>query len=161
MSSIAHRIALALAGMCGAIQRANGYATDAGLRVYPGRQAVFSAEDLIDGPLIVIAPAEEFEQPIDAAPQKLRHSVAHTVTAAALLDGADALASAHDLLADLKRALLRVDVPRPVEAGQVLGEAITYAGATVELPQPGEQVLSVTVTLTVGYSERRGDPTTT
>ena len=164
MSSIAYRIALAIATLCEAVQQSAGYATDAGLRVYVGMQTGFSADDLVEGPVIVVNPGGpdgDFDEPVQATPQKLRNRVSHAITAAARLDNTDALSTGHQLLADLKRALLRTDTPRPLDAGEILGEEITYAGARVELPAPGEQVVSVTVTVTCGYSERRGDPAST
>ena len=161
--SIAKRITLALTAMLQSIVAADGYHTDAGLRVYRGR-AVMGPDDLAEGPLVVIGPTPErdSEDPVDQQPQKLRHELRLTVTAVMRPESeADPLDTAHNLLADLKRALLRPDTPRPVLAGEVLGEEIRYAGATLTVPEPGEQIVSAAVHLTVRYSERRGDPTST
>ena len=107
-------------------------------------------------------PERDSEDPVDQQPQKIRHELRLTVTAVMRPESeADPLDTAHNLLADLKRALLRVDTPRPVLDGDVLGEEIRYAGATLTVPEPGEQIVSAAVHLTVRYSERRGDPTST
>lgn len=164
MTTLAERITTAVSDLARDITTANGYATDAGLRVYRGR-AVSGPDDLLDGPLVVVGVPDdgETETPVQAMPDKMRQSLRLTVTALALAESeADPLDTAHALLGDLKRALLRPEPQlRPRDAGTVLGEEIAYAGATLYPPAAGEKMVSASLTLTVRYSERRGDPSTT
>ena len=139
------------------IRHAAGFNTDLGLALYRGRGA-YTLQDLETGPALNLYSAgEEF---VDRSANQQR--LALTVTIEAFSEyTTDADATADLLLADIKAAVLSVDEPRLTDADGPLGQRLEYVSAAVDLPNPGERMVSVTVTLRCRYFERYGAPTLT
>ena len=157
MSPLPARIRAVLVARLQAIRQSAGFNTDLGLAVTRGRGA-YALQDLATGPAVnLYTPGEEYQ---DASGNQQRQALDITIEAFSAYD-TDADATADLLLADIKAAVLSVDEPRLTDADGPLGQRLEYVSAAVDLPNPGERMVSVTVTLRCRYFERYGAPTLT
>jgi hypothetical protein len=156
-ASVARRARQAVALRLQDIRTLAGYYTDMGLYVHTGRVS-FTAEALSVGPAVTVyTPTEEF---VDLSGNQHRIALSITVEAfAAYTDDPDTVAD--DLLADLKTALLREAQPALTDAAGPIGQRLAYVSADIDLPDPGEQMVMVTVLLRCHYFERYGAPALT
>ena len=156
-ASVARRARQAVALRLHDIRTLAGYNTDMGLYVSTGRIAP-TADALSVGPAVTVyTPSEEFIEP---SGNQQRIALSITVEAfAAYLDDPDTVAD--DLLADLKTALLRAAQPALTDAEGPIGQRLAYVSADIDLPDPGEQMVMVTVTLRCPYFELYGSPNLT
>ena len=152
--SIAGRARRAVAERLRAIRAVDGYHTDMGLAVTAGRTSLGPADLAVTPAVVVYTPTEEF---LDASGDQQRIALNITVEAFAVYDQ-DADAVADDLLADLKTALLRAEQPGLADAAGPIGQRLEYVSAGIDLPDPGERLVMVTVTLRCRYFERYGQP---
>jgi len=115
-------------------------------------------QDLATGPAVnLYTSGEEY---LDASGNQQRQVLAITVEAFSTFD-ADADAVADALLADIKAAVLRADQPTLTDAAGPLGQRLQYVTSSVDLPDPGERMVCLTVNLRCPYFERYGAPTLT
>lgn len=151
------RIRAALATRLQTIRQSAGFNTDMGLAVYRGRGA-YTLQDLETGPALNLYSAgEEF---VDRSANQQRLALTVTIEAfSAYTDDADGVADL--LLADIKAAVLSADQPTLTDATGPLGQRLEYVSAAVDLPDPGQQMVMVTVTLRIPYFELYGSPTLT
>ena len=139
------------------IRQSAGFNTDLGLAVYRGRGA-YALQDLATGPAVNLYVTGEEYHDRSANQQRLGLNV--TIEAFSAFD-ADADAVADLLLADIKSAVLSAAAPTLLDSGGPLGQRVAYVSSAFDMPNPGEQMVSVTVTLRVPYFERYGSPTLT
>lgn len=135
-----------------AVQVANGFNTDAGLRVYRGRRT-FDFEG--DYPVFSVWSPEN-------TPADNRHNERHDLTLSVVVEG-HALAdldnpndAAQDLLGDIKQALF-------LAADRTMGNLVAdlrWTAEATEVPEDGGQVVSVRVFAEASYPELYGDPYT-
>lgn len=159
MITIASRIAQVLTARLSLIQVANGYETDAGLRVYRGR-VIMSADDMEPGPLVVIYPVQgaPTETPVEGMETRVRNELRLSVLGMAVPGDMDhPLDMAFQLIGDIKRALFQSIAPL-VDAGERISEPPEYTGSRVALPEPGEQTVVAGVDVMIRYFEQRGNP---
>ena len=157
MSSIPARIRDVLVARLQTIRRVDGFNTDLGLAVTRGR-AAYAEQDLSNGPAAnLYTPGEER---VDGAGNQQRNALSITVEAWDIFDH-DADAVADRLLADIKAAVLSAAQPTLSDAAGPLGQRLDYVSASIDLPDPGQRLVSVTVTLLCPYFERYGAPTLT
>jgi len=157
VSTIPARIRDVLIARLETIRQADGFNTDMGLAVCRGR-AAYTAQDLATGPAVnLYSSGEEY---LDASGNQQRQTLAITVEAFATFD-TDADAVADGLLADIKAAVLRADQPTLTDAAGPLGQRLQYVTSSVDLPDPGERMVCLTVNLRCQYFERYGAPTLT
>jgi len=157
VSAIPARIRAVLIARLETIRQADGFNTDMGLAVYRGR-ASYTVQDLATGPAVnLYTSGEEY---LDASGNQQRQVLAITVEAFAAFD-TDADAVADGLLADIKAAVLRADQPTLTDAAGPLGQRLQYVTSSVDLPDPGERMVCLTVNLRCQYFERYGAPTLT
>lgn len=156
-AAIPARIRDVLVARLQTIRQIAGFNTDLGLAVYRGRGA-YALQDLATGPAVnLYATGEEFHA---AMGNQQRLALNITVEAFSAFDP-DADAVADELLADIKAAVLSAAQPTLTDATGPLGQRLEYVSSAVDLPNPGEQMVSVAVTLRVPYFERYGAPTLT
>lgn len=147
---------------------ANGYTTDMGLHVHPGRP-LLASQDLDTGAAVAITtPSETMRDRTPGLQQRIALDI--EVEAAARMDlplppdvptpvtPADV---ADALLGDLKRALLRAEQLRIEDAGATLTMRVEYVSAEVDLPAAGEGIVTVTARFGCTYFERYGNPAAT
>jgi len=153
--SIPARIRDALAARLQTIRRVDGFHTDMGLAVTRGRVA-YAEQDLLGGPALnLYTPGEDY---LDHMGSQQRNVLNITVEAWGLFDH-DADAVADQLLADIKAAVLSAEQPVLTDVAGPLGQRLEYVSASVDLPDPGQRLVSVTVSLRCPYFERYGAPT--
>lgn len=152
--SVAGRARRAVVERLRAIRAVDGYYTDMGLAVIAGRTSLGPADLAVTPVVAVYTPAEEF---IDLSGDQHRIGLTITVEAFAVYDQ-DADTVADDLLSDLKTALLRAEQPALADATGPIGQRLEYVSAGIDLPDPGERLVMVTVTLRCRYFERYGAP---
>jgi hypothetical protein len=143
------RILDALKARAQKITIANGYATDAGLRVLIGRQVV-SKDDTF--PLIAMAVAPE--PVLRGAGDRARLNLDVEFHALATADVDDPLRPVEDLLGDLKRALFRKE-DRTLNGAAI---DVAYVGEGTLEREEGGAIVGVRVRLTADYVEMYGDP---
>ena len=151
------RIRAVLATRLQTIRQSAGFNTDLGLAVYRGRGA-YTLQDLETRPAVNLYVTGEEYHDRSANQQRLGLNV--TIEAFGAFD-ADADAVADLLLADIKSAVLSAAAPTLLDSGGPLGQRVAYVSATFDLPDPGQRMVSVTVTLRIPYFERYGAPTLT
>jgi hypothetical protein len=132
------------------IRPGNGYETDAGLRVFQGRVALTEDDTL---PVIALVPGDAT---VVVNAQRIKYRLPVTAEALTLADAIDPLVPAEALLADLKRALFRLD-DRTLDGLVVDVEYGAPEG--VEQRADGGTHVAARVTAVVTYMERYGDPT--
>ena len=101
--SLANDTALAIAALLAGIRTANGYNTDAGIRVYRGRRAV--DEDEI--PCLTLIEGED--SVIDANDRQVSLAVPYSIEGHTACDAENPNDAAHVLIADIKRAIFSAD----------------------------------------------------
>lgn len=150
----AHRIVLALQARCEAITKAGGYATDAGLRVYRGRDVVTRSDSF---PLLVIHRDPEEVVGAQGGRQfpgvSLRLRMAFGIEGHIEADPDNPLDAAHAVIADIKQAIfLPTDrlVPETTE--------LAYTDSFVERRGDGASIASVAVNGHVEFTEEVGQP---
>lgn len=151
------RIRAALVARLQTIRQSAGFNTDLGLAVYRGRGA-YTLQDLETGPAVnLYVTGEEYH---DRSGNQQRLGLNVSIEAfSAYTDDADAVADL--LLADIKAAVLKADAPTVLDSGGPLGQRVAYVSATFDLPDPGQRMVMVTVTLRIPYFELYGSPTLT
>lgn len=152
--SIALRIRAVLAGRVADIRAADGYATDMGLCVLDSR-AEPAAADLVLGPAVSVRLGSE--EAVERLGGQLRLSREVRVIGWSLASD-DPEATAEALLSDIKRAVLRPAEPALTDAAGRIGQQMEYARADLDLPEPGEALLTVEATFTARYFEAYGNP---
>jgi predicted TIM-barrel enzyme len=131
------------------ITLANGYGSDAGLRVSRGRLRISPDESF---PLLLI---HEGDETVDkrAGNNTVQLSEAVTIEGFAQSDPDNPLDAAHYLLADIKRALFPAIQRHP---GLIIrGE---YDGKSIQTPDDGSGFVSVQVRIKILWSEYLSDP---
>lgn len=157
MSSIPARIRDVLVARLQTIRRVDGFNTDLGLAITRGRVA-YAVQDLATGPVAnLYTQGEEY---LDRSGNQQRNALTVIVEAWGQYDH-DADAVADELLADIKAAVLSAAQPTLTDAAGPLGQRLEYVSASVDLPDPGQRLVSVTVSLRCPYFERYGAPTLT
>lgn len=156
MDTVAKRIVQTLATRLGVVQVANGYNTDAGLRVFRGRRS-FDASTVTLPVLSVWNPESE--------PDEMYHAERLDMTASVVVEGfavADVNApndTAQDLLGDIKQALFLHETTAD-QTVNGLAVQIRFRGEVTQVPEEGATVVSVLVRADVFYPELHGDPYT-
>lgn len=151
------RIRDVLIGRLETIRQAAGFNTDLGLAIYPGRGG-YALQDVTDCPRANVYAAGEAPRDFSGNQQRIEREFAIEAFSA-YADDADAVAEL--LLADIKAAVFIADQPRLADAAGQLTQKLEYVSAAIDLPTPGEQMVSVTVTVRCTYFERYGAPTLT
>lgn len=154
--TVAQRVLAALADRLAAIRTADGYNTDAGQHVFQGR--IYLDEDT-DLPALSII--ENLEQPTTAQVDGplVRESTPYQVQGLIACDTRDPLLAGHQLLADIKRAVLRN--PAGPEFEELLpGASLEYTGRQVFQRLESSRFVEVHVLLTITHCEQYGDPYT-
>jgi hypothetical protein len=119
--SVAHEIALALTAKLQQITKANGYATDIGTRVFRGKLALTPS----DMPCIVIVEGDD--SVLEHTRIKARVKQRYTLEGHAECDAENPNDRAHEIIADLKRAVFNGDLTLggPVRSIEYRGRLIT------------------------------------
>jgi hypothetical protein len=131
------------------ISIANGYQTDAGLRVSRGRKRISRDETF---PLISIHEGEEeVVKSVGVSVVQLRLPV--TVEGFVESDLANPLDSAHPLLADIKKSLFPALIQN---RGSIIN--VNYLGRVIDPPEDGSRYSSVSVHLAVEWGEELSNP---
>jgi hypothetical protein len=134
------------------IRTANGYHTDAGVRVYLGRTFL----DAGDVPALTIRPGEdEGEVEVDAS--LYRETVAYEIHGVCSADPAKPFEAGHQLAADIRRAIYRA---RSIDFEDLDGTAaqVEPGGTVVTEAAAGGEYCEVTVALRVTHTEQLGAP---
>lgn len=153
-SKAAH-IAAAVATRLATITRANGYNTDAGLHVWRGRTAIDTAE---------LPSLTLFEQEDQVEAQRIIDSPAPTsidtnlllpliIEGSAVCDPDHPNVTGHALVADIKRALFSADLK-----WGGLATHTRYLGRTLGPREGGDDIVTVTVQIRIGYTEDLAKP---
>lgn len=150
MSARRQEILEALLARLHDIAPANGYATEAGLRISYGRTQL-SPDDTL--PAATLVPGDPTLQG-QGEGDRYRLSMPVTASGLVTVDPADPLASIEPLLADLKKALLRKN---DVTLGG-LAIRVRYVGEHVADREEGGTTAAVQVSIAVEYMEGYGDP---
>lgn len=151
--SVAKQILTKLDTRLKTILVANGYNTNAGQRVYRGRKSFDWGDAALFPAISVFDPEERCESLHEERNDYLLvfHVEAHGFASAS--NPADL---AHDLIADIKKALF-------IYSDQTLGGLVVsfeYKGREIQLPEDAGSVVSVRVVAEVKYPELYGDPYT-
>lgn len=147
--SIREKIAQRLTVLAGNIQKANGYETDIGKNTHRARRS-FDEDDLPASSLWL--GDETSERHISSKQQDMTISFdGHHQ----LVKGKTADAVCNMMIADLSKAMEAYDAEL-----YTLIDGIGYNGATPEYPEDGQDLCSVSVSFTVTYTTKRGDPYT-
>lgn len=146
--TVASNIALAISARLATIRVADGFNTDAGLKVYRGKRR-FAADEV---PIAVI-----FEGP-DVVRDRTRNSVSlaqrYSIEAHAVCQDADQPNdTAHLLLEDLKRALFGGDTT----LGRMV-KSIDYMGRSIGTREEGAHIAFASIDIDVVFGESPGAP---
>lgn len=152
--SIALEIATALSARIEAISVANGYMTDIGLRVFRGRREI--SVDKI--PCVVLIEDDDSAEPQGST----KHSrntcdvtAPYVFEAHLYCDPDHPNDAAHQAIADLKKALFRID---DHDYGGLLSAGLAYRGRTIEPREPGVSAVAVAVRVEASYIESLENP---
>lgn len=153
--SKANQIAAAVAARLENIRVANGYATDAGQKVFRGRAAIapdslpnvilFEAEDLVETQRVDYA---QETLPIDA-----NVLLPFVIEATGPCDADNPNVAGHALVADIKKAIFAGDL-----SWGGLATHTRYIGRTLGPREGGTNLVTVTVQIRVGYVENLAAP---
>lgn len=149
MDSKALKITKAIQGALESIQIANGYQTDAGLRISRGRLRI-SRDEVF--PLISIHEGEE-DVIKRVGPSVVQLRLPVTVEGFVESDPVNPLDSAHVLLADIKRSLFPA---LSEQRGLIINTE--YLGRIISPPEDGSSYSSVSVHLAVEWGEELSNP---
>lgn len=151
--SIPKQILSALTTRLGTILIDDGFNTDAGLNVYRGKKSFdWENQDLFPA-ISVFDPLEEVEAGHE---ERNDNTLTVHIEGHVWADPDNPADGAHDLLADIKKAVLLFD-------DQTLGglaAGMEYAGAEIEFPDDAGSVISLRLTVKIAYPELYGDPYT-
>lgn len=153
--SKAAAIAAAVATRLSLVTRANGYHTDAGLHVWRGRTAI----DANELPSITLFEQEDQveEQRIIAAstPATIDTNLLlpFVIEASSQCDPDNPNIDGHTLVADIKRAIFSGDL-----TWGSLASHTRYIGRTIGPREGGEDIVTVTVQIRIGYTEDLAQP---
>jgi hypothetical protein len=144
-------IELALTTRLQGITTANGYATDAGLRVFRGKRSI--SED--DVPCLVIVTGDLEAEPGTQGPQmvKVRPFLPYTVEGHIACDPNNPNDAAHQLIGDVKRCLWSQDFRL---GGKAIG--LYYAGRAIAPRESGVRVVVAAVHLSIMHVEDLKNP---
>lgn len=136
----------------GDIQVANGYHTDAGLRVFLGRSFIEDSEV----PAVTVRPAEE-EGEVEVNAGLYQETIAYEINGVCDADLNKPFEAGYRLAADIRRAIYRA---RSIDFEDLDGTAVrvTPGGTVVTEREPGSRLCEVTVALSITHSERLGEP---
>lgn len=153
---MSHAAALAaeLAARLGAIRTANGYRSDVGIQVFRGRRR------LPDGavPCVVLFEGDDAMES-SRGEQEARIRTTYVIEAHAACDPENPNDVAHDLLADMKRALFSSEAPRwPDGAGKRLWLELAYVGREIVPRSDGVARVLAALTITTVHHERLDAP---
>jgi len=152
-------IVTALAGRLADITVANGYRTDAGLRVDADERSPNEDEDVFprltwtDRSEEVIQPVLETDAPL---PDRMQIQIVFTVVGFDRVETGESPGDvARVLCADIKQAVIRASDKR---LGGLLMDPVRYLGRIIERPEPGRLLVSVEARFGARYMEQAGDP---
>lgn len=151
--SIPKKILSALETRLETILTDDGFNTDAGLNVYRGRRSFDWADATLFPAVSVFDPVEEADPSHE---ERIDNILTVFIEGHCWADPDDPADGAHDLLADIKKAVLVYD-------NQTLGglaASMEYGGREIEFPDDAGSVVTVRVTVKIAYPELYGDPYT-
>ncbi len=134
------------------IQVANGYHTDAGLRVFLGRSLIEESEV----PAITVRPGED-EGEVEVNAGLYRETVSYEINGVCEAEVNKPFEAGHQLAADIRRAIYRAST---IDLEDLDGTAVRVVpgGTVVTEREPGSRLCEVTVALSITHSERLGEP---
>jgi len=141
-------VELALSAIDGA-----DYHTDAGNRITRGRRQVGHDDQF---PLLIIHEGEE-EVVKNAGPCRVQNRLNVTIEGWCETDLLNPLDDAHRLLADIQRAIVPLLESR-ADPGLII--ASRYQGRVIEPPDDGSRLCSLSVLLTIDWSQDLSNPAT-
>lgn len=131
----------------------DGFNTDAGVNVYRGKKSFNWVNQDLFPAISVFDPVEEVEAGHE---ERNDNMLTVFIEGHVWADPDDPADGAHDLLADIKKAVLLYD-------DQTLGHlaaGMEYGGREIEFPDDAGSTITVRVTLKIAYPELYGDPYT-
>lgn len=151
MNSTSEGISQKLEQRLATISKANGYETDAGLKVFRGRRTL--TED--DVPCIVIV--EGPEVPSEQQGTKVRLGVRYMFEAHDVCDPVHPNDKGHALVRDLKRAVFAGERLRGT-ALDGLATGMLYRGKTIAAREDGESLIFASVAVEPQFTEDVSNP---
>lgn len=136
----------------GDIRTANGYHTEAGVRVYLGRMWLDEGEV----PALTIRPGED-EGEVQVSGDLYQETVSYEVHGICEADPAKPFEAGHQLAADVRRAIYRA---RTIDYEDLDGDALRVepGGTIVNERGQGSAYCEVTVALRITHTEKLGEP---
>lgn len=136
----------------GEISTANGYHTDAGVRVYLGR--MWLKDSAV--PALTIRPGED-EGEVRVDGDLYQETVSYEIHGVREADPTKPFEAGHQLAADIRRAIYRANV---IEFETLEGAALRVepGGTIVNESESGSHYCEVTVALLITHTEKLGDP---
>ena len=151
--SLAKAIGTSLSALLGTITVANGYNTDIGLRVYRGRLAIDESRI----PCVILAELDDANK--DAVSQGTLIAVGqrYTIEAHVTCDPNNPNDAAHDVIADIKKALFQ----KMIRTGSAFSPEIkhlNYIGKTIGPRPDGSAFVSGSITVVADFVEDLKNP---
>lgn len=149
--SQAQEISNLFAGRLASIREADGYLTDIGVRVYRGRRRL--DPDLI--PCVVLIEGEDnvLAQTFSVRQKEAKLGQRYIFEGHTACDPDNPNDAAHDILADLKRAIFGGD---QYDARQI--RALRYIGRTIQPREDGTELVAASIEIEIEFVETLDNP---
>jgi hypothetical protein len=148
-STTASELALLVSERVAAIQIANAFNTDVGLKVYRGKLSL----NLSDLPCVVIVEGDDTTE--DQRKSEIKLQQQYVIEAHHSCDPLQPNDTAHLLLKDLKRAIFGGDV---TFGGRIKRDGLKYLGRAIGTRADGTNICAASITIAIEYVEDLGNP---